>query len=106
TIVTAGGEPDFNDLVDTLQRWGFSPRVVDASSPDLRTWITEDGLDGRLPRAILPDGRILARPSATHVAEAFGWNSEPMAALFDVVVLGAGPAGLSTAVNAASEGLA
>jgi len=105
TIVTGGGEPGSNALVDTLQRWSFSPRVVDASSSDARAWINEHRLDGRLPVAVLPDGHILARPTATQVAEAFGWNSEPMAALFDAVVLGAGPAGLSTAVNAASEGL-
>src|SRR3989442_1272796 len=38
TIVTGGGGPESNDLVDTLQRWGFSPRVVDASSSDARAW--------------------------------------------------------------------
>jgi len=105
-IVTAETGPESADLLDTLHGWGFSPRVVDASSSDGLAWINEHRLAGRLPVAVLPDGQILAHATATQVAEAFGWNGEPMAALLDVVVVGAGPAGLSTAVNAASEGLA
>jgi thioredoxin reductase (NADPH) len=57
------------------------------------------------PVAILPDGRAIARPSVAEVIRALGENAEPLSPAYDVAVIGAGPAGLSAALNAASEGL-
>lgn len=48
----------------------------------------------------------LVRPSVSEVAEAFGLGLLPDGACADVIVVGAGPAGLAAAVYAASEGLA
>jgi thioredoxin reductase (NADPH) len=59
----------------------------------------------RMPVAVLPDGRILAHPSLSEVAEAFGANAEPLSTPFDVAIVGSGPAGLSAAVDLGSEGL-
>jgi thioredoxin reductase (NADPH) len=51
------------------------------------------------------DGRVMEAPSNTEVAEALGVRTRPGEGLFDVAVIGAGPAGLAAAVYGASEGL-
>ena len=59
-----------------------------------------------LPLVVCPDGTVLRNPSETALAYAVGMiggrNHEK---LYDVAVVGSGPAGLATAVYAASEGL-
>ena len=58
-----------------------------------------------LPVIIMSDGRVLENPSNTQIAEAIGVRTSPGAGLYDVAVIGAGPAGLAAAVYGASEGL-
>lgn len=58
-----------------------------------------------LPVLLLPDGTALVRPDTTAVAERIGLQTVAGLPLYDVVVVGAGPAGLAAAVYAASEGL-
>jgi thioredoxin reductase (NADPH) len=59
-----------------------------------------------LPALITPDHGVLKRPSNEVLAEELGLFEPPdEGAVYDVVVLGAGPAGLASAVYAASEGL-
>jgi thioredoxin reductase (NADPH) len=59
-----------------------------------------------LPALITPDHGVLKRPSNESLAEELGLFEAPEdSAVYDVVVLGAGPAGLASAVYAASEGL-
>ena len=54
---------------------------------------------------ILPDGRALSDPTNAEIAEAAGAPNDLEEREFDVVIVGAGPAGLSAAVYSASEGL-
>lgn len=59
-----------------------------------------------LPLAACPNGDILRRPSDREIGESLGMNTRPDPdRIYDVAVVGAGPAGLATAVYAASEGL-
>ena len=58
-----------------------------------------------LPVVIMFDGRVLENPSNTQLAEAIGMRTSPGPGLYDVAVIGAGPAGLAAAVYGASEGL-
>ena len=59
-----------------------------------------------LPLAVCPKGSILKNPSETELARALGMVPiDERDRTYDVAVVGAGPAGLSTAVYAASEGL-
>jgi thioredoxin reductase (NADPH) len=59
----------------------------------------------RCPILIFPDGTVLERPSVQAIAEKVGLRGHAEVPLYDVVIIGAGPAGLASAVYAASEGL-
>jgi thioredoxin reductase (NADPH) len=59
-----------------------------------------------LPLVVCPDGTVLKNPSETSLAFAVGMiGGHDHSKLYDVAVVGSGPAGLATAVYAASEGL-
>jgi len=59
------------------------------------------------PLVVAPDGTVLRNPSVSELARAMGMiRPLPKDKVYDVAVVGSGPAGLSTAVYAASEGLA
>ena len=59
------------------------------------------------PLVVAPDGAVLRNPGESELARAMGMiRALPKDKVYDVAVVGSGPAGLSTAVYAASEGLA
>ncbi|GAA3198655.1 FAD-dependent oxidoreductase [Actinocorallia longicatena] len=58
-----------------------------------------------LPVVVTPDGEALVAPSAGRLASAVGLSTTPATDLYDLVVVGGGPAGLGAAVYGASEGL-
>ncbi|SDT13853.1 FAD-dependent oxidoreductase [Bradyrhizobium canariense] len=58
------------------------------------------------PLVVIPDGTVLRNPSESELARAMGMiRALAKDRVYDVAVVGSGPAGLSTAVYAASEGL-
>ncbi len=59
----------------------------------------------RFPIVDLPSGQRLFAPSVREIADRLGWVQKPRYREYDVSIYGAGPAGLSAAVYAASEGL-
>jgi thioredoxin reductase (NADPH) len=76
-----------------------------ADSDEGRALIAKAGPAAPLPLMALPGGTILCDPSDAEIAEAAGAPPDLAADAFDVVIVGAGPAGLSAAVYSASEGL-
>jgi len=58
-----------------------------------------------LPVVLLQDGTVLRRATPPDVAEHVGLHSQAEAEFYDMVIVGAGPAGLGAAVYGASEGL-
>ncbi|MBW4510630.1 MAG: FAD-dependent oxidoreductase [Scytonematopsis contorta HA4267-MV1] len=61
--------------------------------------------DIRLPVVEFPDGTQLFAPTIREIAQRLGWVTQPKFKEYDLSIYGAGPAGLSAAVYAASEGL-
>jgi thioredoxin reductase (NADPH) len=59
----------------------------------------------KLPVLLLADGRRLEAPSRLEVARAVGLHTRPTQQEYDLAIVGAGPAGLTAAVYAASEGM-
>ncbi len=58
-----------------------------------------------LPIVVLPDGTRFMRPSPTLLAEKLGITTRGMVPVYDLLIVGGGPAGLAAAVYGASEGL-
>ena len=58
-----------------------------------------------LPLVLVPDGEALRSPSPLQMADALGLRTRPEQPLYDLCIVGDGPAGLAAAVYAASEGL-
>jgi thioredoxin reductase (NADPH) len=77
-----------------------------ADSDRGRELVAKAGGDAKLPLMVLSDGRVLSDPSDAELAEAAGAPTGLADTTFDVLIVGAGPAGLSAAVYGASEGLA
>ena len=90
---------------DALERNSIPFGFYEPESPDGRALLDQVGAAGPLPIVILHDGRFFAQPSANDIAGALGLNVRTEESGFDVIVLGAGPAGLAAAVYSASEGL-
>ncbi len=59
----------------------------------------------RLPVVFFPEGDVLIEPSLTEVAEKAGLQTQADEPFYDLIVVGAGPAGLAAAVYGASEGV-
>ena len=58
-----------------------------------------------LPLVLLPDGSQLMEPTTAQLAERIGLKSHAQMPFYDLIIVGAGPAGLTAAVYGASEGL-
>jgi thioredoxin reductase (NADPH) len=58
-----------------------------------------------LPILIFPDGSYLSEPTNSQIADKIGLKTHPQMPFYDMIIVGAGPAGLAAAVYGASEGL-
>jgi thioredoxin reductase (NADPH) len=72
---------------------------------DVARWAGALPAEGDYPAIRVPSGKTAVRPQPRRVAELLGLATEPAAAEYDTVIVGAGPAGLAAAVYGASEGL-
>ena len=92
---------------DRLERNGVSYTFHAADSPEGAAMLHELDLDAeRLPVFVLFDGQVLVQPDDSEVADRMAAPAPAADRLFDVAIVGAGPAGLAAAVYASSEGLA
>src|ERR1017187_5251679 len=107
TMFGLAGSAAAYTLRDFLQRSSVEFDWIELSSADdAHRLAGVDGMgDPRLPICVFPDGSRLESPNLESLAEKLGWYSRPSRSEYDVAIYGAGPAGLSAAVYAASEGL-
>jgi len=107
TLIGAEGSPSVIRLQTFLRRNGQPHHVVTGESdPVAAQLLVQYGAAKAEAVAVTPNGTVLVDPSETQLATALGMIDDRVCdGLFDVLVVGAGPAGLSTAVYAASEGL-
>lgn len=99
--------PRSHELRDLMARNGLAFAFHPPDSDEGRALLADAGADGAvLPVLVLHDGQALVDPSNLEAARALG-GAAPGATdvVYDVAVVGAGPAGLAAAVYASSEGL-
>ena len=107
-IVGLPDSPDVVRLQGFLTRSGYPNIVLDAASDDEgRALVERTGVaSSDLPLVVCPNGTVLKRPSDIEVAACLGITPDlDPDTVYDVAIVGAGPAGLAAAVYAASEGL-
>jgi thioredoxin reductase (NADPH) len=100
--------PDVVRLQGFLARNAYPHQLLDpAKDPDAAKLVQQYAPNpADLPLAVCPRGTILRNPSEAELARALGMvPTDERDQTYDVAVVGAGPAGLSTAVYAASDGL-
>ena len=100
--------PDVVRLQGFLARNAYPHQLLDpAQDPDAAKLVQQYAPNpADLPLAVCPKGTILKNPSEVELAQVLGMVPiDERDRTYDVAVVGAGPAGLSTAVYAASEGL-
>src|SRR5271163_2083321 len=76
------------------------------TNPDALALLKEKGIDDtKLPVILFGDNTALVQPTSTEMASKVGLRTQAQQEFYDVVVVGAGPAGLAAGVYGASEGL-
>lgn len=93
-------------LNDFLTRNNVAHQQLNGDDPQTVDRLAELGIayTGE-PLVLLPDGRKLRTPTVDELADNLGFPGDAQKADYDLVIIGAGPAGLSAAVYGASEGL-
>jgi thioredoxin reductase (NADPH) len=106
-VVAERGSARGHELRSLLARNGVPHAFHASDSADGRRLLAEAGRENAdVPVVVLLDGRVLVDPSNAELAGGYGVTTElDERRDFDVVVVGAGPAGLAAAVYASSEGL-
>jgi CRP-like cAMP-binding protein len=107
-LVAPRSHPRLHRLQEFLLRSGYPHTVLDpASDPDAATLVARHAVGPEdLPLAVCPDGTVLKNPGDIALGRYLDVLPNSVRRRgYDVAVIGAGPAGLSTAVYAASEGL-
>jgi thioredoxin reductase (NADPH) len=105
-IVAAEGDSRVLQLRDVMTRFSMPFGFYAVESEAGRGLLDQAGLDARrLPVVIRYDGQVMIDPSLPDLAGAIGVSIKNDLDTCDVAIVGAGPAGLTAAVYAASEGL-
>ncbi|ADW68250.1 FAD-dependent oxidoreductase [Granulicella tundricola] len=116
-----GHKPAYDGIQLVSARWGVGDHEVrnflsrnriqfkwlnPDLNPEAMSTLRDRGLDeGKLPVVLFGDGSSLVQPTTTEIAQKVGLRTQAQQEYYDVVVVGAGPAGLAAGVYGASEGL-
>ena len=109
TLIGQEGTRRIHELRSLLAGSGVPYRFEEQGSPTAQRLLAQAGQGPSAttaPVLVVRDGQILSDPSNAELARAFGVETQLGSEReFDVIIIGAGPAGLTAAVYASSEGL-
>ncbi len=99
--------PRSHEVKDFLSRHQIAYEWLDVEGdPKVRAMVEEQSKGIlKLPVIFFPDGKVLVEPEIRELAEKAGIQTQASLPFYDVVIIGAGPAGLSASVYGASNGL-
>src|SRR6185437_7043586 len=107
-VTVIGDDPSarVHEIRDVLTRNNVPFGFYASDSPEGRAALRRFGVDHPAgPVLSLYTGVVLVDPANAELGEALGLDVRPAGGVYDVVIVGAGPAGLAAAVYGASEGL-
>ncbi len=105
-VIGTRWSPATYDLKDFLAKSQIPYRWMEpGATSDPRIQAAIGDAPENLPVVIFPDGSVLERPDVASVAAKLGLNSVPSREFYDVVIVGAGPAGLACALYCSTEGM-
>jgi thioredoxin reductase (NADPH) len=98
--------PKSHDIKEFLSGYLVPYLWLDANTDEAKQAIKLNNLEVKdLPAIIFADGTLLKTPAVKDIAAKIGLNQSVKNELYDVVIIGAGPAGLAASVYGSSEGL-
>jgi thioredoxin reductase (NADPH) len=105
-IVGTRWSPQTHELKDFLAKSQIPYRWIEpGATSDPRIAAAVGDSPTVLPVLIFPDGSVLEKPALPAVAAKLGLNTTPTRDFYDVIIVGAGPAGLACALYCSTEGL-
>ncbi len=99
--------PQSHEVKDFLARHQMPYQWLDVDKDPKSRALVEAQSNGvlKLPVIFFPDGKVLVEPSLQTLAQTAGIQTKATLPLYDVVIIGAGPAGLAASVYGASNGI-
>lgn len=99
--------PRSNEIRDFLGRNFLPHQWLNVETDDAAKQLlkTTDAGASSLPVVVLPDGSFLSNPTIAEIARKLGLKTKAEFPFYDLIVVGAGPAGLAAAVYGAADGL-
>ena len=99
--------PQSHDVKDFLSRNRIPYQWLDIEMDHQNRLLVESVKDAqhRLPVVFFPDGTTMIQPNFREIAQKVGLQTQAKQPFYDLIIIGAGPAGLGAAVYGASEGL-
>jgi thioredoxin reductase (NADPH) len=96
-----------HEICDALHRHDMPYRLEPPASRDAQSALAAAGVPAEVegPVIVLRNGTALVDPTNREIAAALGARIAPREGVYDVLIVGGGPAGLAAAVYASSEGL-
>jgi thioredoxin reductase (NADPH) len=105
-VIGSLGDPDLTVIREFFDKNKVPHTWVDADEAEGRTALGSLGFGpDQTPLVACGSGKVTAHPTVNGLAECIGLKRQIRTEPFDLVVVGAGPAGLAAAVYGASEGL-
>jgi thioredoxin reductase (NADPH) len=107
-LIGEASSPDVARLRNFLSRNGYPHLLLDPVENEEGRALIERYTPGpaEMPLVLCPDGSVMLNPTEGALARCIGMlDTDTSKQVYDVAIVGAGPAGLAAAVYAASEGL-
>ncbi|QMS86241.1 FAD-dependent oxidoreductase (plasmid) [Nostoc edaphicum CCNP1411] len=106
-VIGSRWSPKSHQIKDFLARNHVPYQWLDIETEEeARQWVIYTQCDtAHLPLLMFPDGLFLTQPTHVQIAEKIGLKTRAEMPFYDLIIVGAGPAGLAAAVYGASEGL-
>lgn len=105
-VIGSRWSPETHKLKDFLAKSQVPYRALDPGEiTDARLKAALGDEPRKFPLAVFPDGSLMEQPTPDQVAGKLGLAMAPEREFYDVIVIGAGPAGLACALYCSTEGM-